>query len=266
MNLTQANYGYIEAIKHQGFTVLKSGFPEASRKLILDEINRIANEYPQPTKGTPYLNSQSSLVYNPDHKSVPILHFILRSSRNVNFIMQYFLNDPWYRNIPPSLPNYILRASIARSSNTEPLPLHIDSFIPSSGSHVAVMQVLYALESSTVNNGCTIVIPKSHLSDKYASQDAISEATPLELNAGDIAIWDSRLWHGALPNLSSDSRWSLVATFTRWWIKQNYQKPLAIPHSFVDTLQEHEKTIVGLHSYPPYDEYERIDIKGGYSV
>ena len=84
------------------------------------------------------------------------------------------------------------------------------------------MQALFALDNSTVNNGATIIVPGSHKSDEYAIQDPIN-AKYLELDLGDIAVWDSRLWHGALPNQSGQDRWAIVATFTRWWIKQNYQ-------------------------------------------
>ena len=88
----------------------------------------------------------------------------------------------------------------------------------------------------------------------------------LDLEPGDIALWDSRLWHGAQPNVSGNDRWSIIATFTRWWIKQNYQTPNALPKDFVDSLEPHELTIMGFNSFPPLNEYERVDIKRGHDI
>lgn len=255
----------IANIKSRGYFIIRQSFCSDVLQQIKRELNTIINCFEPPSNEVPYLNSQSFLIYNPDHKSLFILHFLLRQDPLIHALLKHFLNDPWYRKIPESLPNYVLRASIARSSSSEALPLHIDSFSPSSSTHVCVMRILYCIEESSLLTGATVVVPGSHLSDRYASQDAISSAIALELKPGDVAIWDSRLWHGALPNTSSKTRWALVATYTRWWIKQNYQKPLSIPSEYLDTLLRAEKTIIGLDSYPPFDEYERIDIKGGYS-
>ncbi len=254
----------VEKINEVGFVVIKNAF---SKDLALDmkkELRKISNEWSPPNTGTPYLNQNTPLIYNPDHKSERILHFILRENKLLHKILQFYLNDKWYRRLPEDEPNYILRASIARSSGPNSLPLHIDSFIPSSGSITFVMQVLFSLDESTVDNGSTVVVPKSHLSNRYASQEDLKDAIPLELDQGDLAIWDSRLWHGANPNLTGQDRWSIIATFTRWWIKQNYQTINALPKSFINKLTPTEKTIMGFNSYPPLNEYDRIDIKKGH--
>lgn len=255
----------VSLIQKRGFYVLKSAFDEKTSIFLKKELQRITkNFHAPPVEGVPYLNSNSKVIYNPDHKSKEILLFILRRNAYLHQILKHFLNDPWYRRLPLEEPNYILRAAIARSSGPDKLPMHIDSFVPSSSDHVNVMQAFFALDISTVSNGATIIVPGSHTSDKYAIQNS-TDAEVLELNVGDIAIWDSRLWHGALPNKTNKDRWALVATFTRWWIKQNYQKPLSLPNEFSNLLSSVEKTMMGFNSYPPFDEYERIDIKKGHS-
>ena len=256
----------VDSIRERGFYILRSAFDEKTSIALKTELQRITDNFlPPPLEGVPFLNSNSQVIYNPDHKSKEILLFILRRNLYLHQILKHFLNDPWYRRLPKEEPNYILRAAIARSSGPDKLPMHIDSFVPSSSDHVTVMQALFALDISTVNNGATIIVPGSHISDKYAIQDS-SNVEYLELNIGDIAIWDSRLWHGALPNKTGKDRWALVSTFTRWWIKQNYQKPRSLPDEFLNLLSPAEKTIMGCNSYPPFDEYERIDIKKGHSL
>ena len=253
----------IKQIKEKGYYVIRSGFSEKVALDIKAELNRISDVYPPPVSSVPFLNSTSDLIYNPDHKSELILMFILRGSSFLHELLNFFLNDKWYRRLPEEDPNYILRASIARSSGNQRLPFHIDSFAPSSSKHVCVMQALFALDESSQANGATVIVPGSHRSDEYAIQDP-DNVEAIILQPGDIAVWDSRLWHGALPNTSKAERWALVATFTRWWIKQNYQKPLALAPELTSKLTPQERTIMGFNSYPPFDEYERVDIKKGY--
>ncbi len=100
-----------------------------------------------------------------------------------------------------------------------------------------------------------MVIPGSHKSDKYANREDWDKAIPLEAKAGDIVIWDSRLWHGALGN-KTDS--------TRWWIKQNYNIPQMLPKEFISNLTNKELSLLGFCSIAPLDEYDRLEIKQGY--
>ena len=86
-------------------------------------------------------------------------------------IMIELLNDTWYKQIPQSLPNFILRAMIARTGGKNPLPLHIDSFIPSSGKYCWALQISYTLDDQNLDNGCTIVVPGSLKFDEYVTTD-----------------------------------------------------------------------------------------------
>ena len=187
-NFSESNFeSLVEKINEDGYVIIKNAF---SKDLALDlknELKNISSEWSTPNAGTPYLNQNTPLIYNPDHKSEKILHFILRENKLLHDILQFYLNDKWYRRLPENEPNYILRASIARSSGPNSLPLHIDSFIPSSGSIAFVMQVLFSLDESKVDNGSTVVVPKSHLSNRYATQEDLKDAIPLELERGDLA-------------------------------------------------------------------------------
>ncbi len=161
-------------------------------------------------------------------------------------------------------PNYILRSMLGRSSGPEHMPLHIDSFIPAAGSYCWSAQAAIVLEDQTEENGCTVAVPGSHRFDRYADQEAMALAEPIPSNTGDVVVWDSRLWHGARANKSGRTRWSLVGTFARWWLKQNYELTSTLPEAFYAGLTDEEKAIMGYCSIPPLDESERIDIKGGY--
>ena len=121
------------------------------------------------------------------------------------------------------------------------------------------------LEDQTPERGCTVVVPGSHRSDAYADQAAFETATPIVSKAGDMVIWDSRLWHGALGNSTGDSRWALIGTFVRWWMKQNFDVTGTLPQPVYDALNDDERAILGFCSMPPRDEYQRTDMKSGHA-
>jgi len=216
------------------------------------------------TDNIPFLNQNHPMVYNLENKDHYFLD-LLFAPAVVHKILIHFLNDRWYRPIPDTEPNYILRSYLARSSN-DALPLHIDSFMPYVGSESFIMQVAIILEDQNEDNGCTVVMPGSHQSGQYADRNRFDETIPITSKAGDVVIWDSRLWHGTLANKSDGTRWAMIATFSRWWIKQAFNMVENIPQEIYTKLTDSQKAILGFCSIPYHDETQGIDMKQGYNV
>lgn len=172
------------------------------------------------------------------------------------------LNDPYYRFLPPELPNYTLLYFNARSSGLA-LDLHIDSHIPYLSNHLTNMQFVFFLEDSTVDNGCTVVVPGSHTSGSYTDRD-LTNVTPVEVKAGDLVFWDSRLWHGTLENKINQSRWALVATMGQWWVKPALDLVRSINPSIYKQCTDEQKLLLGFCSVPPVNEFIRNNTKCGY--
>ena len=257
---------HIFEIEDNGYTILKDEIDKLSIKKLKEKILYIKDAYPAPTiETTPRLNRESEVIYNPEQKDRFFSKLVFQN-KNLTDILIHFLNDKYYKQIPQDKPNYILRAMIARSSSSSDLPLHIDSFIPNKGKRPFVMQASVIIDKHDKETGCTVVVPKSHLSDEYADQDKFKKAITIESEPGDIVLWDSRLWHGALSNKSLKTRWALIVTFTRWWIKQNYDLINNLPSEIYNDLTLEEKTIMGFCCGSPKNEYERIDIKAGYEI
>jgi len=210
----------------------------------------------------PYLNREHPMVYNLQNKDYGFLEPLL-GNLLIESLLTHFLNDNWYKQIPQGQPNYILRSYLARSS-TYAMPIHIDSFIPYISPHVISMQVGIVLEDQNVDNGCTVIVPGSHLSGQYAGRDALQGAVPIESKAGDVVFWDSRLWHATTENKSGKTRWAVIATFARWWMKQAFNIPQNLAQEIYGKLSPKEKTILGFCSLPYNDESEGIDMKRGY--
>ena len=85
-----------------------------------------------------------------------------------------------------------------------------------------------ALGDETRANGCLRVIPGSHVldldrgrldaelflrPDLAINRSLITTAVPVELRAGDVLFFHSRLFHAAGKNLSNDTKLSVVFTY-----------------------------------------------------
>jgi hypothetical protein len=259
---------YHREIQHQGYTLMPQVFNAENiaelKQLIHQEWEKSAKD-PATLRNIPVLNQGHQIIYNLQNKNMHFFKVFMQQPLLLNLLI-HCLNDEWYKQIPKESPNFILRSLLARSSGNSPMPLHIDSFIPNAGPHISIIQAAIVLEDQNLANGCTLVVPGSHQFNRYATQDWLKYAVPIESKAGDVVLWDSRVWHGASANTTPNSRWSVIATFCRWWIKQNYDITGSIPKAFIQDLSNEEKAVLGFCSVPPRDEHERLDIKTGYEV
>ena len=200
-------------------------------------------------------------VYNLQYRAKPYIDLL--TIRPVSQLVMPFLNDPHFTQIPKDKPNYLLAYYNARMSIAA-LPLHLDTYMPFPGPHTFSMQVIFILDDQTLENGCSLIVPGSHRLGEFP--DRTFEGTvPLESKAGDMIVWDSRLWHGAGGNTLGHSRWSLIATFRMWWAKQTMDIPRGTPAKVYDRISDEQKALLGFCSIPPKNESERISMKVGYA-
>jgi ectoine hydroxylase-related dioxygenase (phytanoyl-CoA dioxygenase family) len=252
---------YISEIK-------KNGFVKINNFLSKSEINKaitLVENYNKKSKtikfkGLPKRDKNDKMVYNLQNKNIFFIKIL--SKKAVLDVGMHFLNDPYYRYLPKSKPNFNLLYYNARSSGNK-LELHIDSHIPFKGERTTMMQFVFLLEDSTILNGCTTAVKGSHKSGKFSNRSS-KKIIPIPGKAGDLIIWDSRLWHGTLPNISGQSRWAMVATLGMWWIKPMMNFYLTMPNNIYKKCSNLQKQLLGFCSIPPKDETERINTKCGY--
>ena len=249
------NYGYAK--------VANFLLPESVNRLLTltekkySEINAHGKiEY----KGTPARDKDDKILYN--LQNIDRAYIDLLISPFITQIAIAKLNDPYYRFLPDDVPNFVLQYYNARSSGQK-LDLHIDSHIPFSGNYTNTMQFVILLEESTVENGCTVVVPGSHQSAKFTDR-GLKNVYPLTGKAGDLVCWDSRLWHGTLENISGRSRWALIATLGMWWIKSSMDIVRGMNAEIYEQCTNQQKQLLGFCAIPPIDPFERNNTKCGY--
>lgn len=255
----------IAAIERNGYCYVSQMFSPEQVSTALERIRGWFDKtLSSQSERMPVLNKNQPMVYNLQSKDLFLLRMVL-GCELIEKVLMHFLNDKWFTSIPADAPNYILRSFLARSSNHQ-MPLHIDSFVPYEGPHVFIMQCSIVLEDQTEDNGCTVLIPGSHLSGKYCAQEAFPTAVPMKARAGDLVFWDSRIWHGARQNTSGGTRWAMIATFCRWWIKQAFNIPGNLTQELYDQLSDREKGVLGYCSVPYDNEFHGIDMKRNYAL
>ena len=255
----------VEALQRDGYQRLRGIYSRERMQEALDRVVEWDGRSKEATaSNVPFLNVGQPLIYNLQNKDAFFLD-LLFEPKLLQDILIHFLNDRWFKQIPQDEPNYTLRSLLARSSN-QALPMHVDSFVPYLGSHVLMLQYSIILQDQCAENGCTVVVPRSHLSGEYTTQEATADAVPVESEVGDVVVWDSRLWHGTTANATADPRWAIVATFSRWWIKQAWDVPRSLPQEIYARLTDSQKAVLGFCSAPYADEMAGIDMKRGYDA
>jgi hypothetical protein len=225
-----------------------------------DNYNRINTRGKIAYAGTPERDKDDKILYN--LQNIDLSYIDLLVSPAVTAIASVKLNDPHYRFLPADVPNYVLQYYNARSSGQK-LDLHIDSHIPFMGNYTSMMQFVFLLEDSNEENGCTVVVPGSHKSGQYTDRE-LKNVVPLTGKAGDLVLWDSRIWHGTLENISGKSRWGLIATMSMWWVKPSMDIVRAMNNDIYQQCSDQQKQLLGFCAVPPVDPFERNNTKCGY--
>ena len=243
------NNKLIEEFKKKGFLKINSFFKKSDINKAKKKIDHI---YGLKNKGTLWA------LHNKD-----IFFLKLICKKKIQNIIIPLLNDPYYKKIPSSKPNYILSEYIG-INQTNPLHLHIDSWMPSSSEKTWMLQLAILLDDRNKKNGCTTYVKNSHRSDKYADR-SLKNVSYLEGKIGDLIIWDSRLWHGRTKSkFKSYNSWALIATFQSWFLKQRFDYTKSIPKKIYSKLTKIEKQIIGFCSIPPKNEKEGFNPRNGY--
>ncbi|MBH67686.1 MAG: hypothetical protein CMM58_04970 [Rhodospirillaceae bacterium] len=244
---------HLKRIRSSGYTVIEQVLnDQLITKLLTKVLRNFDGQSSLPIAEVP-MEWDANWVLNLQNKDKEFIDLLDMSI--VKRLMMASLNDPHFRHFPVSDPNYILGQFVARSS-VEELELHIDAGMPQPGKSTTMMQLSFILEDVTLENGCTVVVPGSHLLGEYSDRD-YKNVIPIPARAGDILVWDARLWHGSRKNITKKTRWCIIATFQRWWIKQSFDIPRGLPQNIYAQLTNKQKALLGYSTVPPINEKER---------
>ena len=131
-------------------------------------------------------------------------------------------------------------------------PLHRDQEVfpyehPGSECQINVM---WALDDFTKENGATRIIPRSHLQklDRDPPEDQI---IPAEMPRGTALIYLGSLTHSGGGNKTTRPRTGLAISYSLGWLRQAENQFLAIPPEIASTLPEQLTSLIGYRIHEP---------------
>lgn len=167
-------------------------------------------------------------------------------------LVQHMLSDGSYLNKEP----FIVTQFSARDPH-QGVPaqqLHIDSRFP--GPPFALQAiVLWMLNDFTLESGATRLVPGSHLRPFYPENgveysDEIRAIAP----AGSVLIYNASTWHGGGEKLRDIERWSVIVSYSRWFIKPAFDMTRNTPPELYAKLSPERRELFGFSTIPPFDE------------
>ena len=115
-----------------------------------------------------------------------------------------------------------------------------------------MLNLLVMLDDFTLDNGATHVLSGSHKEEFKPEADAFfGTGTRIIGEAGDILIFDSRLWHAAGKNTTDKPRRALTITFTNPFFKQQFNYCLNFSSEQIKSMSDAQKQLLGYFSRTP---------------
>jgi ectoine hydroxylase-related dioxygenase (phytanoyl-CoA dioxygenase family) len=124
--------------------------------------------------------------------------------------------------------------------------------------YLASINVFFAIDTFTRENGATWVVPNSQQTPDRPSQETIeATAVPVECPEGSMIVFDSTLWHAAGANTSGRDRLAINHQFTRSWIKQQIDYVRALGSEAVEAQSLRTQQLLGWYTrvVTSLDEY-----------
>ena len=112
--------------------------------------------------------------------------------------------------------------------------------------YVASVNVMFAIDEFSEENGATLAVPRSH--QMLPAPDTAylkANAIPIECPAGSMFVFDSTLWHAAGTNISGRDRLAVNHQFTRSYIKQQIDYVRALGNQLVTSQPTRTQQLLG---------------------
>jgi ectoine hydroxylase-related dioxygenase (phytanoyl-CoA dioxygenase family) len=126
--------------------------------------------------------------------------------------------------------------------------------------YMASVNVMFAIDAYTADNGGTLVVPGTHQKLLPPDQEYLkANAVPAECPPGSMLVFDSTLWHAAGANRSGADRLSINHQFTRSYIKQQIDYVRALGDDVVLKQRPRVQQLLGWYTrvVTRLDEYYR---------
>jgi ectoine hydroxylase-related dioxygenase (phytanoyl-CoA dioxygenase family) len=128
---------------------------------------------------------------------------------------------------------------------------HVDCprFIPG---YMTSLGLVIPLDDFTVDNGATLLLKGSHLSEDLPPLDFFAaNAIHATCSAGDMIVFNARLMHAAGVNTTATERHALTLNFCRSFMRQRFDFPRLVPTEVINRLGPDGQRLLGMNVRMP---------------
>ena len=152
----------------------------------------------------------------------------------------------------------ICQSFVARSPNgrANSQQLHNDARLIGSRFPL-VIQVMWALDNFTKNNGSTRFVLGSHKFMKFPKDRKIyKDEIVVEIPSGSAIIFNGAVWHGSSKIKTATSRrWGIICRYARRFLKPSFNFQENTPRNIYNKMNDTQRDLLGFNSNPPIDEF-----------
>lgn len=256
-------YNTFKKLNNDGYLIIPKVFTTKEVIKLRDLCNKIINnknykkniKKPKRSKHKLNSHSQDNLIYNLQNKNYEFIK--VATNKKIISIVKNYLNFGSYKQEQINL--YQLTARSPKQGG-EQQTLHLDSRMPGLRFPIKIV-VTVMLEKFDKKNGTTRLVPKSHLIPRFPQNkdEKLKNIKYVNGNPGDILIMNGSLWHAGSKNFTNNTRWGILITYVRWFIKQAFDMPSSLPLNIKKQCNKHQLELLGFYSKPPLNEHDRIN-------
>lgn len=195
-----------------GYYVFKNVVPQESIKKILKLVRRGTASYSE--------NVLEKRLWNLDGDS-PLLSDISNNKEVIPVISELLGTKFKLSSLGA---NRLMPGAIAQEPHTDypywglfnkrAFPKNINS------SFIFGCQIIAPITNFTAENGATAIVPGTQLLCEYPNIDEFEKRKiQIDIQPGDIFLYNSLLWHSACKNKSNDDRIAILGQYTAFFIK-----------------------------------------------
>jgi ectoine hydroxylase-related dioxygenase (phytanoyl-CoA dioxygenase family) len=114
-----------------------------------------------------------------------------------------------------------------------------------------MVNVMWAIDDFTEQNGATHIVPGSHLWPRGERQPRPEEICQGVMPKGSCLIWLGASYHGGGANMSDQPRRGIVMSYNLGWMKSQENYYLSIPLETIRTYPEKLQSLLGFFVHLP---------------